>query len=105
MRSSISASEPAAVAYAKGLAWICAILIIGLEVSSDYLLKHDSPTYARISQQYEQALKNPSRWNQRDRKSTRLNSSHRCSSYAVFCLKKKKCIYLVFHIIASLRRL
>src|SRR5437762_5206889 len=25
-----------------------------------------------------------------DRKSTRLNSSHRCSSYAVFCLKKKK---------------
>src|SRR5437879_7638354 len=32
-----------------------------------------------------------------DRKSTRLNSSHRCISYAVFCLKKKKkkreCIY------------
>src|SRR5437764_8934540 len=27
---------------------------------------------------------------QRDRKSTRLNSSHRCISYAVFCLKKKK---------------
>src|SRR5436189_4262310 len=25
-----------------------------------------------------------------DRKSTRLNSSHRCSSYAVFCLKKKR---------------
>src|SRR5437762_10456119 len=25
----------------------------------------------------------------RDRKSTRLNSSHRCISYAVFCLKKK----------------
>src|SRR5437762_9581570 len=23
-----------------------------------------------------------------DRKSTRLNSSHRCSSYAAFCLKK-----------------
>src|SRR5437764_5646788 len=29
------------------------------------------------------ALGNP------DRKSTRLNSSHRCISYAVFCLKKK----------------
>src|SRR5437764_7371104 len=28
------------------------------------------------------------RWT--DRKSTRLNSSHRCISYAVFCLKKKK---------------
>src|SRR5437763_8435756 len=26
---------------------------------------------------------------QQDRKSTRLNSSHRCISYAVFCLKKK----------------
>src|SRR5437763_16025314 len=25
-----------------------------------------------------------------DRKSTRLNSSHRCISYAVFCLKKKR---------------
>src|SRR5436189_4275041 len=25
-----------------------------------------------------------------DRKSIRLNSSHRCISYAVFCLKKKK---------------
>src|SRR5437879_7936099 len=30
--------------------------------------------------------------NERDRKSTRLNSSHRCISYAVFCLKKKKLI-------------
>src|SRR5437899_7779606 len=28
--------------------------------------------------------------NQRDRKSTRLNSSHLGISYAVFCLKKKK---------------
>src|SRR2546430_11472808 len=27
-----------------------------------------------------------------DRKSTRLNSSHSQISYAVFCLKKKKCI-------------
>src|SRR5205809_2204116 len=27
-----------------------------------------------------------------DRKSTRLNSSHGYISYAVFCLKKKKCI-------------
>src|SRR5437867_9128423 len=28
--------------------------------------------------------------NNQDRKSTRLNSSHRTSSYAVFCLKKKR---------------
>src|SRR5437762_12129040 len=32
-------------------------------------------------------LENPLRL---DRKSTRLNSSHRCISYAVFCLKKKR---------------
>src|SRR2546422_4215254 len=31
-----------------------------------------------------------SRSHQRDRKSTRLNSSHGYISYAVFCLKKKK---------------
>src|SRR5438034_5463919 len=29
-------------------------------------------------------------WIARDRKSTRLNSSHTVISYAVFCLKKKK---------------
>src|SRR2546429_6716133 len=32
----------------------------------------------------------PWRANYRDRKSTRLNSSHGYISYAVFCLKKKK---------------
>src|SRR5206468_10336151 len=31
-----------------------------------------------------------SRYDSRDRKSTRLNSSHDQISYAVFCLKKKK---------------
>src|SRR5258708_19218401 len=31
-------------------------------------------------------------WTWRDRKSTRLNSSHQIISYAVFCLKKKKTI-------------
>src|SRR3712207_7430944 len=35
----------------------------------------------------------------RDRKSTRLNSSHANISYAVFCLKKKKTnYYLPFHL-------
>src|SRR5437879_6850043 len=37
---------------------------------------------ARLGNQFRWALKE-------DRKSTRLNSSHRCISYAVFCLKKK----------------
>src|SRR5437762_12375221 len=36
----------------------------------------------------------------RDRKSTRLNSSHRCISYAVFCLKKKK-IYTIIPLIIN----
>src|SRR3712207_8744011 len=31
-----------------------------------------------------------------DRKSTRLNSSHANISYAVFCLKKKRCIFSLF---------
>src|SRR3712207_7767830 len=31
-----------------------------------------------------------------DRKSTRLNSSHANISYAVFCLKKKKNLYLTY---------
>src|SRR5437870_10904690 len=35
----------------------------------------------------------------RDRKSTRLNSSHVAISYAVFCLKKKKKIIKICNII------
>src|SRR6266853_2988740 len=31
---------------------------------------------------------------ERDRKSTRLNSSHSQNSYAVFCLIKKKCVQI-----------
>src|SRR3712207_7301336 len=38
----------------------------------------------------------PSRSRRRDRKSTRLNSSHANISYAVFCLKKKKIHYIHF---------
>src|SRR5690606_41532322 len=45
----------------------------------------------RVSQEYDRPI---DRWTNshksRDRKSTRLNSSHVKSSYAVFCLKKKK---------------
>src|SRR3712207_8566604 len=32
----------------------------------------------------------------RDRKSTRLNSSHANISYAVFCLKKKKSVNIIY---------
>src|SRR3712207_7498515 len=34
----------------------------------------------------------------RDRKSTRLNSSHANISYAVFCLKKKNISHSAFHV-------
>src|ERR1017187_10235575 len=37
-----------------------------------------------------------------DRKSTRLNSSHRCIAYAVFCLKKKKMNeYVLFGVVGD----
>src|SRR5256885_3041489 len=42
----------------------------------------------------------------RDRKSTRLNSSHLVISYAVFCLKKKKETYRChFHVAKHIGRL
>src|SRR3712207_7304432 len=41
------------------------------------------------------------RFRKRDRKSTRLNSSHANISYAVFCLKKKKKIYVANYIIST----
>ena len=57
MPSSISGSKSPAVVYAAAVGIICAILVIALEVSSGYLLKHDSVTYARIHEQYDEALK------------------------------------------------
>src|SRR2546430_3934986 len=42
-------------------------------------------------------LRSSGRWFSRDRKSTRLNSSHSQISYAVFCLKKKKNLSALDH--------
>src|SRR3712207_7225432 len=42
-----------------------------------------------------------SRSRRKDRKSTRLNSSHANISYAVFCLKKKTKFTLLFHLSPS----
>src|SRR5437867_4671499 len=48
------------------------------EETLGYILRDTKPTSLKTQQV------------QQDRKSTRLNSSHRTISYAVFCLKKKK---------------
>src|SRR5438034_3852117 len=53
-------------------------------ISGSSLQKRVYTTFAR-----ERATKTKIRYSQRDRKSTRLNSSHTVISYAVFCLKKK----------------
>src|SRR2546427_6779678 len=45
-------------------------------------------SFAMLAEAVERSLESRSR----DRKSTRLNSSHSQISYAVFCLKKKKII-------------
>src|SRR5437763_862796 len=50
------------------------------------LLSTDKPLYQPDQTLHMRALV----LDDQDRKSTRLNSSHRCISYAVFCLKKKK---------------
>lgn len=57
MPSSISGSKSKAIAYAKALVAICAVLILGFEIASVYLLNHQSATYSRISKQYDDALK------------------------------------------------
>src|SRR2546427_3340516 len=46
--------------------------------------------FASSSSVYGACERIPFRESERDRKSTRLNSSHSQISYAVFCLKKKK---------------
>src|SRR5437879_7770406 len=55
---------------------------IGAEATNDDILAAYAPEIDR--------LKNAGGFVTADRKSTRLNSSHRCISYAVFCLKKQK---------------
>src|SRR5260370_34819171 len=56
MRSYISDSNSAALVYAKVLCGIFAILIILLEVLSNYLLRQYSGTYLRVFRQHVEAL-------------------------------------------------
>lgn len=57
MPSSIFDSKHPAMTYVKALVGICALIIVALEISSTYLLKHRSLTYERVSRQYDDALK------------------------------------------------
>ncbi len=57
MPSSISDSKSRCLLHCKVLAGICASLLAVIEISSIYLLNHHSPTYARISRQYSEAVK------------------------------------------------
>src|SRR2546422_3975488 len=52
---------------------------------SDTIATRLDPDHTRVALHLNRWL----RWRGRDRKSTRLNSSHGYISYAVFCLKKK----------------
>src|SRR2546426_3934733 len=52
------------------------------------------PVAATVLAELREIRVRPSR-QQTDRKSTRLNSSHLVISYAVFCLKKKKKLYIM----------
>src|SRR2546430_7434355 len=62
MPSSTSSSKPPALVYARVLLGICAMLVLFFEIGANYLLKSDSETYARVSQQYAEAVKvRPSR--------------------------------------------
>src|SRR5437879_6735570 len=65
---------------------------LGTPVAGEPLLQfpdHLVPVHRLLRQEQEQPKRDGSNLHA-DRKSTRLNSSHRCISYAVFCLKKKK---------------
>src|SRR2546429_6611003 len=55
----------------------------------DRLQAHEGPPVHRLARAFRSGPR-PQSLAVRDRKSTRLNSSHGYISYAVFCLKKKK---------------
>src|SRR5690625_265406 len=53
------------------------------------ILIQASPTFVNQKIMDEIGMEGPTTWDEIDRKSTRLNSSHVAISYAVFCLKRK----------------
>src|SRR5437762_8747151 len=62
-----------------------------LSIKRPFRLDDEDGLLARLPRQLAERTggNHPAAMDDEDRKSTRLNSSHRCISYAVFCLKKK----------------
>src|SRR5437763_7349921 len=65
-----------------------ALPILGVEGQGDRVADLDAADIGFGNARHHHPL--AVRGHREDRKSTRLNSSHRCISYAVFCLKKKR---------------
>src|SRR5258708_17222464 len=65
-------------------------LVVGAEEHHPYLDLHAAIGRLQRRLVFDLLLDAPGEDRIRDRKSTRLNSSHQIISYAVFCLKKKK---------------
>jgi lysophospholipase L1-like esterase len=56
MPLSTSNSKPGPLLHAKVLAGTCTFLLAAFEFAGNYLLKHDSETFARVSRQYADAV-------------------------------------------------
>src|SRR2546430_17099137 len=63
---------------------------VSLDVSDLTAVRRAAQTFLESGQPIDVLVNNAGIAGTRDRKSTRLNSSHSQISYAVFCLKKKK---------------
>jgi hypothetical protein len=62
MPSSISNSRSAALAHAKVLAALWVVLVFAFEAAAHFMVRHSSETYARVSEQYAEAVRaRPSR--------------------------------------------
>src|SRR5690625_6118758 len=75
-------------------------ILISFGEHPQYRLLRTDQQFRNALEEYDRIFKGVSELLIRDRKSTRLNSSHVAISYAVFCLKKKniKIFYHGFHV-------
>src|SRR5437762_573175 len=77
------------VAGTNGKGSVIAFMRAILEAAGLRVHVYTSPHLVRFNERFRLGRERGGLLVTEDRKSTRLNSSHRCISYAVFCLKKK----------------